>query len=193
VRDVEVPDRLRLPVPVDAAALVADADGLPEDAWVPHFNTSYYTGDWSGVPLRIVGGRADRLFPEPGLNAPASDTPVLARCPGVVALLAAMPCETTSVRFLRLGPGAAVREHRDNRLGYEDGEVRLHVPVTTGPDNEFLLNGTRIEMSAGECWYVNVNHPHAVANRGGSARVHLVLDCLVNPWLDRTIQGVLLR
>jgi len=186
-----VPDRLRLAIPVDADALLADVEGLPEAAWVPHFNTSYYFGDWSGVPLRMVGGRADRLFPEPNSDVAPTDTPVLARCPGVRALLASMTCETTSVRFLRLGPGAAVREHRDDRLGYEDGEVRLHVPVTTGPDNEFLLNGTRIDMAPGECWYVNVNHPHAVANRGTLPRIHLVLDCVVDDWLDQTIRKAL--
>jgi hypothetical protein len=187
----DVPDRLRLTLPVDLEALRRDVDDLDEDDWVAHFNTSYYTGDWSGVPLRIVGGRADRLFPDPTLDEPASDTPVLARCPGVAALLATIPSETTSVRFLRLGPGAAVREHRDNRLGYEDGEVRLHIPVTTGPDNEFLLNGSRIDMRAGDCWYVNVNHPHAVSNRGTVPRVHLVLDCVVDQWLDQTIRGAL--
>jgi hypothetical protein len=186
---MDVPDRLRLPIPVDLAALVHDVDGLAPDDWVPHFNTSYYTGDWSGIPLWIVGGRPDRLFPEPNSDAPPTGTQVLARCPGVRALLESMPCEKVNVRFLRLGPGAAVREHRDDRLGYEDGEVRLHVPVTTGPDNEFLLNGTRIEMAAGECWYVNVNHPHAVANHGTVPRVHLVMDCVVDDWLDQTILG----
>jgi Aspartyl/Asparaginyl beta-hydroxylase len=188
---VDVPDRLRLPIPVDLEALRRDVAGLRDDDWVAHFNTSYYTGDWSGVPLRIVGGRADRLFPDPMLDEPASDTPVLARCPAVRELLAGVPSPTTSVRFLRLGPGAAVREHRDHRLGYEDGEVRLHVPVTTGPDNDFLLNGTRIDMVAGECWYVNVNEPHAVANRGTVPRVHLVLDCVVDEWLDQTIGAAL--
>jgi hypothetical protein len=26
-----------------------------------------------------------------------------------------------------------------------------------------------------------------VANRGGTARVHLLVDCVVNPWLDEQL------
>lgn len=185
-----VPDRLLLPVDVDTAVLVADVDGLPEDAWVPHFNTGVYEGDWSGVPLRIVGGRAEWLFADPTVppGTPASDTVHLQRCPGVRALLDQLRCETTSVRFLRLGPGALVREHRDDRLGYEDGEARLHVPVHTGPDVEFVLAGRPIAMNRGQCWYVDVREPHSVANRGSTPRVHLVVDCIVNEWLDRVMR-----
>jgi hypothetical protein len=89
-----------------------------------------------------------------------------------------------SARLLRLGPGASVREHRDYRLGYEDGEVRLHIPVVTGPGAEFHLSGEPVEMAAGECWYVNVNQPHRVANSGAGSRVHLVVDHVVDGWVD---------
>ena len=73
--------------------------------------------------------------------------------------------------------------HSDFALGYEDGEVRLHVPITTNPGARFRHNGAELSMRPGECWYVNVNRPHAVANDGEADRVHLVVDCLVNDWL----------
>jgi hypothetical protein len=38
-------------------------------------------------------------------------------------------------------------------------------------------------MNEGECWYLNVNFPHKVANRGATDRVHLVIDCAVDDWL----------
>jgi hypothetical protein len=38
-------------------------------------------------------------------------------------------------------------------------------------------------MAEGECWYLNVNQPHRVENRGSADRVHLVLDCVVDEWL----------
>ena len=41
--------RIRLPLLFDPAPLQADVAALPADDWVPHFNTSYYEGDWSGV------------------------------------------------------------------------------------------------------------------------------------------------
>jgi Aspartyl/Asparaginyl beta-hydroxylase len=182
-----VPDRVRLPIAFDAKLLALDVASLAAVDWLPHFNTSYYEGDWSGVPLRAVGGRAERLYPDPAASEPYADTAVLARCPNLAAALDRLRCERTAVRLLRLGPGARVREHRDYRLGYDDGELRLHVPVTTGPDVEFVLAGEPLPMAAGECWYVNVNEPHRVTNNGTTARIHLVVDCIRNDWLDAQI------
>jgi Aspartyl/Asparaginyl beta-hydroxylase len=182
-----MPDRVRLPVRFDAARLAQDVAGLTEDDWLPHFNTSYYVGDWSGVPLRSVGGRSDRLYPDPAASEPYADTEILRRCPGISAALAELRCEPTSVRLLRLGPGARVREHRDYRLSHADGEVRLHVPVITGPDADFVLAGTPVHMAAGECWYIDVTYPHRVTNAGWFERVHLVIDALVNDWLTATL------
>lgn len=48
---------------------------------------------------------------------------------------------------------------------------------------EFFLNGERVLMLAGECWYINANLPHKVENRGEANRVHLVVDCVVDDWL----------
>ena len=38
-------------------------------------------------------------------------------------------------------------------------------------------------MKEGECWYINANLRHSVANHGGTDRIHLVIDCTVNGWL----------
>jgi mannose-6-phosphate isomerase-like protein (cupin superfamily) len=180
---MSLPGALRLPLRFDVDPLLADLARLRPADWLPHFNTAYYEGDWSGVPLRSVGGRADRLYPDPAAEDPYADTEVLARCPAHISVLSQLRCELTAVRLLRLGPGASVREHRDYRLGFEDGEVRLHVPVTTTADAEFVLDGKSRDLRPGDCWYVNVNRPHRVANRGEQPRVHLVVDCVVNPWL----------
>ena len=41
-----------------------------------------------------------------------------------------------------------------------------------------------MNMQPGEAWYLNFNLPHSVANRGTTDRIHLVIDCVMNPWLD---------
>jgi mannose-6-phosphate isomerase-like protein (cupin superfamily) len=184
---VAFPDRLRLPFRFDAGALAADADALGEERWERHFNTGYYQGDWSGVALRSTGGRLS-LYPDPSGTAEFTDTPLLAACPNVAAVLAELRCPLTSVRFLRLGPGARVREHTDLALSFDEGEVRLHVPVRTGPGVEFILDGRALEMEPGECWYVDVTRPHRIANPGPNGRIHLVIDCVV----DDRLRGLLL-
>ncbi len=87
------------------------------------------------------------------------------------------------VRLLRLGAGSRIREHRDFCLGFEDGEVRIHVPVVTSPLVEFYSAGRRIEMREGEAWYVNFNLPHRLYNGAAFDRVHLVIDGPVNDWV----------
>lgn len=61
--------------------------------------------------------------------------------------------------------------------------MRLHVPVITSAEVIFFLDAHRIEMKAGECWYLDLSLPHWVENRSSTDRVHLVIDCEVNDWL----------
>jgi hypothetical protein len=174
---------LKLPLQFDATRLQADLGAVLAGEFVPHFNTAYYEGDWSVVPFRSVGGRANHIYPDPTAKNAFADTPLLARCPYVREVLRCFPCTQQAVRFLRLKAGSVIKEHTDLRLGYEDDEVRLHVPVVTNPEVEFVLNGVRVVMREGECWYHNFNLPHRVANRGSSDRIHLVIDCEINEWL----------
>jgi len=153
------------------------------DEYVPHFNTAYYQGDWSAVPLRSIGGRVDQIYPDPTAKDAFADTPLLGRCAYIREMLATLLCPLRSVRFLRLKAGSTIKEHRDHELGFDDGEVRLHIPVATNTEVEFVLNQVRIVMNEGECWCLNVNELHRVANRGATDRFHLVIDCVVNDWL----------
>src|SRR5205085_10556644 len=88
-----------------------------------------------------------------------------------------------------LAAGSKIREHRDLNLGDETGEVRLHIPIVTNPAVEFFLDGVRIVMNEGECWYLNFSLPHRVDNRGVTDRIHLVIDCQVNDWLRELIES----
>lgn len=177
-----LPDRLLLAPAFDAPALLAEALALEPDAWLPHFNTEYYEGDWSGVALRSPGGRLS-LYPDPASAEPYAETAHLARCPRVRAALERLETAVSSVRFLRLGAGARIREHRDFLIGLDYGEVRLHVPLETSDDVVFVLAGRAWPMLAGECWYVDVTQPHSVHNAGRTPRIHLVVDCAVNDWM----------
>lgn len=180
---------LKLPLTFDANRLRADLDQILTSEYVPHFNTQYYQGDWSVVPLRSIGGLANQIYPDPTKTDAYADTPLLTRCSYVREVLGYFQCPLQAVRFLRLAAGSVIKEHRDFRLGYADGEVRLHIPVITSPEVEFILAGQRVLMKEGECWYLDVNEKHSVANRGAVDRIHLVLDCNVNHWLREMMLG----
>ena len=74
---------LKLPMTFDAHRLRADLNQILADEYVPHFNTQYYQGDWSVVPLRSIGGVANQIYPDPTKTDQYADTPLLARCPYV--------------------------------------------------------------------------------------------------------------
>lgn len=173
--------KLKFPFKFDVGKVLADLDRLAPDEWTPHFNTQYYEGDWSGIALRSADSSHIALYPDPTAERYV-DTDAMARCISVREILEHFECETESVRFLRLGPGASIKKHKDYRLSLDDGIARVHVPVKTSPDVEFYLNDERISMNAGEAWYLNFNLYHSVVNPGGEPRIHLVIDCVVNDW-----------
>ena len=177
----------RLTLRFDAEALLHEARALGQNEWVTHFNTGYHDGGWAGVALRAANGEAGRLYPDMSQKSVISDTPTLAGCPAIQAALNQFHCPFRAVRLLRLAAGSYIREHRDDDLRFELGEARLHIPLVTHPSVEFYVDGERVIMEEGECWYLDLSRPHRVRNPSPIERIHLVIDCQVNDWLRAAI------
>lgn len=177
----------RLNIPIDVQAVQAEVRSLSQP-WSLHFNTMHYEGEWTVLSLRIPGGDSDRIIPEISQAEECRDTPLMAQCPAVKALLSSMQCEIASVRFLNLKAGASIKPHQDHELAFENGEARLHFPVFTNDQVEFFIEEERVRMHEGGCWYINANLTHRVANKGATDRIHLVIDCKVNDWLKEIFE-----
>ena len=173
---------LKLPFAFDVEPLKRELRTFSDADWTPHFNTQYYSGDWSGIALRAAENAHVALYPDPTVEK-FVDTGAMSKCESVREILKTFQCETESVRFLRLGAGASIREHRDHKLSIEDGVARVHIPVKTTSEVEFYLDGNRVEMREGEAWYLNFNLMHRVENKSSDERIHLVIDCIANDWL----------
>jgi mannose-6-phosphate isomerase-like protein (cupin superfamily) len=180
---MNIPPFARLPLIFDVAPLLAEVAAFADARWVSHFNADYHDGGWQGAALRSVGGDAGRLYPDPNRKDALRDTELMARCPRIAAALRRFECPLRAVRILRLAAGSVIREHRDDDLRFEEGEARLHIPLATNPAVEFFVDGERVFIEAGECWYLNLSLPHRVQNRGIQERIHLVIDCQINAWL----------
>jgi hypothetical protein len=174
----------RLPFNFNPAALRSDLERIFPEEWVAHFNREYFEGEWSGAALRSAGGDARKLDSRVQAEAPFADTPIMQRCPYVREVLNTFQCKLQAVRFLKLAAGSTIREHRDYDLGFQERQLRLHLPIITNSEVVFFLDAQRIEMQAGECWYLDLSLPHWVENRGPVDRVHLVIDCELNEWLS---------
>ena len=137
------------------------------------------------LPLRSIDGSEENLI---SIHASAGvrewkNTPLLEKCPYLQSVLSFFETQKNAVRLMKLEAGGVIKEHRDHDLNFEEGEVRLHIPIITNSQVEFYLQEEQVIMQAGQCWYLNLSLPHRVKNAGTTARIHLVIDCQVNDWV----------
>ena len=171
-----------LPFSFDVAKLRIDLAICEAEQWTAHFNTNDYSGDWNGIALRSASGMAaDIVTTSPDAF---SDTPLLDQCTYFREILSGFHFPIETVRLLALSPGSTIKEHRDPGLGYEHGLFRLHIPIITDPAVSFIVDRSRLQMEAGQCWYANFSLPHSVQHDGNTRRIHLVIDGLRNAWTD---------
>ncbi len=175
---------VKLPFVFDETKLIQDLESTLNNNWISHFNTTGYDGEWKVIPLYAQQGNESNIFALPNENTLATETSVLKNCSYFKEVIDSFKFTILSARILRLGVGAKIKPHRDHELGYENGNFRLHIPITTNKEVSFILDNDRLTMLPGECWYTNVNYVHSVSNSGNSARVHLVIDGKRNTWTD---------
>jgi mannose-6-phosphate isomerase-like protein (cupin superfamily) len=163
----------------------ADLRQFSDREWIRHFVQRNYDGDWSVLPLRSPATATHpvkMIYSDP-LCEDFVDTPLLASCPSMATALAAFACPLLSVRLMRLGAGSVIKTHEDSDLDVEHGRARLHIPIVTNDRVDFRLNGERVTLREGECWYLRLSDPHSVTNGGETDRVHLVIDAIADEWL----------
>ena len=65
-------------------------------------------------------------------------------------------------------PGTRLITHQDS-----PDKIRVHIPIYTNKDSNWVINGKEYHMEPGWAYLVNTTLPHSVDNRGSSHRVHL--------------------
>jgi len=182
------PDTVKLLPEYDVLQLQKDLGNLADHRF--RSQSSFKKGNvvegsvpgWHVLSLRSAGGDPARTDPG-GLGLVGfADTPLLEETPYIASVLSALPMPLMSVRLMSLHPGASVPEHKDG-CGLSAGWVRLHLPVVTNDGAVIVLGGRQHRWQPGELWYADFGRPHSVSNKGGHARVHLVIDCYVNEGL----------
>ncbi|MCC9070096.1 aspartyl/asparaginyl beta-hydroxylase domain-containing protein [Flavobacterium sp. F-65] len=175
---------IKFPIVFDVEKLQNDLGKIINKNWIDHYNTNDYSGKWNSIALMSQNGKSDSIHALPVTNEKLVATEVLNSCAYFKEILDGFLFEKTAVRLLQLAVSAEIKPHSDHCLGYEDGSFRLHIPIITNSDVEFVLDGTRLIMNEGECWYIDANFIHSVANRGTQDRIHLVIDGVRNEWTD---------
>ncbi|RYF90235.1 MAG: aspartyl/asparaginyl beta-hydroxylase domain-containing protein [Chitinophagaceae bacterium] len=157
---------------------------LQAGLWKDHYNRSNYEGSWSTLQLRSVDGSLNNNTAiHAGAENIFKDTPLMEKCAYIKQVVDFFKIEKTAVRLMKLNAGAVIKPHSDPGLNFEEGELRLHIPVITNDQLFFYLQEERLQMEEGTAWYMNLSLQHSVRNEGKTDRVHLVIDGIVNDWL----------
>ncbi|RVT79585.1 aspartyl/asparaginyl beta-hydroxylase domain-containing protein [Flavobacterium sufflavum] len=175
---------IKFPFLFDKEKLVIDTNKVIKRKWIDHYNSNDYSGKWTSIALMSKGGKSSNISAFSSSAEEFIPTDILDFCDYFKEILNGFLFEKTAVRLLNLGAGAEVKPHTDHSLGYEDGMFRLHIPIITNSNVEFILDGKRLIMNEGECWYLNANFIHSVKNGGNNDRIHLVIDGIRNEWTD---------
>ncbi len=85
------------------------------------------------------------------------------------------------VRLLlaKLLAGGKIPHHTD--AGYSLLNChRVHMPIITNDEVDFVVGGEKKNMQVGEFWEINNGSDHAVENRGDEDRIHIIIDWMPN-------------
>lgn len=184
-------DRIRLPLHYDAEAMAADVEAANLGDFI------YY----DVIPLRAPAHLVDPSMPPPpaatdyadGSWTEWRDTALLRASPYLNEVVDTFRAhaKVKLVRLLRLEAGAVVKEHTDPTLALEEEKslIRLTIPILSNDGVEFFLNGERVPMRPGECWYLRLSDPHRIVNAGATERINLSIDVVPNAWVRSLIEG----
>jgi uncharacterized protein (TIGR03032 family) len=172
---------VKLPLRFDAERLAASVAEVPESAWRPH--PQGYPGN-SALPLIAAGG--DPANDE--TRGPMLATPILARLPYLRQLLAELRAPIGRTRLMRLDGNAEATAHADVNYYWME-RLRVHLPIVTTPEVEFLCGERSVHMAAGEVWVFDTWRIHNVLNPNPTRRIHLVADTVGSPELWDLIEN----
>ena len=106
----------------------------------------------------------------------------LKKLPYIQEIEASFQCIKESFRLTKLLPGAEIGPHRDFLMNYENGHLRVHIPVITPQGSTMTFEDETFVMHEGECWYADYGSLHQTVNPYDIDRWHLVMDCRANDW-----------
>jgi len=174
---------LKLPLSFDTDKLQHELHKLAPHEWINHMNTQAYDKRWCCVPLYAVNGDPLSIYAFDD-DAHYLPTPILARCNYFQEVIDTFKCDKAGVRLMSLAAGDHILPHSDGYSDYQSGLVRLHIPIQTDPRVIFTVDGETIHFSIGNVWYLNAVCTHGVENYSAQDRIHLLIDCRRNDWID---------
>lgn len=90
------------------------------------------------------------------------------------------PGRVLNAQIALLPPGGTIAAHRDRGPTLEASH-RVHVPMTTHPDVDFMVERRGFALAVGQAYELDNMRIHAVTNRSSIDRIHLIVDYFEEP------------
>jgi hypothetical protein len=170
---------IKLPLCFDVDRLQNEVNAFEEDDWCPH--PQGFAGNSALLLISAHGSIADD-----GMKGPMLPTPLLKKSPYLCQVLAAFGTVFGRTRLMRLDGNAEANRHMDASY-YWHQRMRVHVPIQTHPEVDFLCGDKKVHMKAGESWLFDTWEKHNVINPVDKIRIHLVADTVGSARFQRLI------
>jgi hypothetical protein len=152
--------------------------------WIRNPSSMLHDNTCFALPLFAVSGVMEKMITKEGEFRP---TPALLETQSFKQVIDFFRCPLKRVRFLLLKAGASIHEHADEAFYGDQETINIHIPFLTNPTVQFVVGGGQFHMQPGECWCIDTLQPHSVSNRGSTDRIHLMIHCMVNPFITELL------
>ena len=193
LKELDLPEYTQ---PLDSA--IKFLDNLSYSAVKTKYNAK---GDWDAVSIKGYSDDIGNILKPGVLKSDVEPAELrwtsLYEEPDLLPLkeiLSHIPAEFERVRVMRLKAGTTIKKHTDKvDKEIKQGKiVRLHVPLKTNQHVHFYLwegkKENHFTLQVGKYYYVDVTAAHAVHNKADFDRLHLVIDCYMNPRLENLLK-----
>ena len=174
---MSLPASIRLNRDFDPKKLQADLEAAQSQFRSAPQAGGYHDGSWTGIALKAINGDFKNTMAMSFTNV--DYTEVMDHCPYFKEILDSMPFPVGVTRILFLPPGKKIGKHTDRGFSWENGHVRLHIPIVTSQKVQFNIGEESVHWPAGQFWFGDFNQPHWLDNQSDIVRVHIVMDCFV--------------
>ena len=148
---------IKLPFQFDPEKLLTEYQSISSDAY-HEIHNNYVT------PKKLLSTHLISIENPEFENHTFTPNELLKGLPHMLEVYNTFECAKETFRVHRLLPDAYIKEHRDMALNYENGMLRIHIPIVTSPEIVMKVNGENITLLPGEAWYLDFDLRHEVAN-----------------------------
>jgi len=136
---------------------------------------------WQCLSLISAGGDAHEIR---RLSKAYEKTEAVKFAPATERLIDSFRCEKRRVRYARLLPQHVIDWHYDAKEALDLGFARVHIPIVTNDQVVMQLSHEERHFGLGRAWYGDFSFPHRAWNGGSEAKVHLILELVVNDFVS---------